>query len=190
MTKATKNTTKAAKPFKAGSTVKKAKTTSKTELLGIIAQLASLHQGSAPLDLVARRAAYGNVNNPSFKKAIQRASKQGLLEVEHTTVRLTDLGIAQAGDAPDWVQSNAQAQGKMKEDLTPKMQKVFDMILEDGGQPKSLTMLATRMGYPNAKDKGFKKLMSRIRLKGCIDFVDSDKVQASDMAYPTGRDEV
>jgi hypothetical protein len=132
-----------------------------------------LHKGAAPLDLVARRAAYGKANNPSFKKAIQRAGQQGLLVAENNTGQLTDLGISQAGDAPDWVQSNAQAQAKMKEDLTPKMRIVFDMILEDGGQPKSCTMLATRLEYPNAKDKGFKKLLSRMRLKGCIDFVDS-----------------
>lgn len=167
MTKSAKNNKKAS-AVKAGSTVKKAKTTTKTELLEIIAQLASLHKGAAPLDLVARRAAYGNATNPSFKKAIQRAGKQGLLMVENNTVQLTDLGIFQAGDAPDWVQSNSQAQAKMKEVLTPKMRIVFDMILEDGGQPKSCTMLATRLEYPNTKDKGFKKLLTACARRGAL----------------------
>jgi hypothetical protein len=80
---------------------KKVKATSKTMLLGVIAQLGPMHHGAVPRELVARRAGYGNATTAAFKIALTRAAKRGHVDIksDKATVSLTDSGRDEAGDA-------------------------------------------------------------------------------------------
>lgn len=190
--KASSTFAKTSKPSKSGN--KKVKTTSKEELLGVIAHIASLHHGKAPLDLVARRSGYGKADNPSIKKALQRAAAKGLLIVHNKggddTIELTDDGREQAGDASDFFLTNATAQAKIKQDLSPNMKVVFDFLvnqLGNGVRVVSRQVIADMLDYPSGpKDGGFQKLLCRMKLAQAIDFVGKDDIQLSDAANPEG----
>lgn len=163
---------------------KKAKTTSKEELLGIITQLSSLHKGAAPLNKVSRRAGYGDASNPSFRKALKRASNQDLLVVEGDTVKVTGKGQEMAGDAPDCAFTNALAQSKIKETLSPKMIIAFDYVVGQHPNPAARCALASELGYTSDGDGAFKKLLTRMRALDAIEFVDKDEVKLSATALP------
>lgn len=166
---------------------KKLKATSKTMLLGIIAQLALFHGGKAPRELVARRAGYGNATTPAFKMALKRAAKRGHVDIrsDKETVELTESGREEAGNVPDLPTSNEEVHEKIKADLSPKMTEVFDLIKD--GRPYPRSDLANRLGYESAKEAGFKMLLKRIRDKGYIDFIETHSVELSDTCFPMGR---
>ncbi|CAB9511742.1 expressed unknown protein [Seminavis robusta] len=193
MTKASSPTTKkkektAAKGGKTtakDSAAKKSKATSKNELLGVIAQLGLMHDGKPPRDLVARRAGYGSGDNPSFKKALLRASKRDHVDLsDKLVVSLTEKGQQEAGDPPE-LPTNKAAQEKILEELTAKMKTAFELMRD--GKVHLRTDLAEKLGYDSAKEQGFKKLLDRIRLKGYLEAVDKDSVQLSDLCFPNGR---
>jgi hypothetical protein len=71
------------------------------------------------------------------------------------------------------------------EDLTAKVAEAFDLMAD--GKPHARTELAAKLGYPDAKVQGFKKLLDRIKLKGYINRVDQDALQLSDVCFPVGR---
>ena len=172
----------------ATTTVAKKKTTaSKNALLGVIAQLAPLHQGKPPRDLVARRAGYGNGSNPSFKKALNRAKNKAYVDLSNNTVvTLTELGQQEAGDPPD-IATNEQAQETIMKELSSKMQDAFKLLQD--GKVHHRADLAKTMGYDTEKNQGFRKLLDRIRLKGYLDNVGKESVRLSDLCYPNGRDD-
>jgi len=166
---------------------KKMTATSKTMLLSVIANLAPLHGGAPPRELVARRAGYGNAKTPAFKMALKRAEKRGHVDLsEKTTVALTDLGYEQVGSSPDQtLPSNEETHAKIKSELSPKMNIVFDFLQD--GQMYSRHSIALSLGYTSEKEAGFKMLMNRIRDKGYLEFVDKISVQLSDVCFPMGR---
>ena len=184
----TNTTTKKSTKSTTTTTVTKKKTTaSKNALLGVIAQLAPLHQGKPPRDLVARRAGYGNGSNPSFKKALNRAKNKAYVDLtENMVVTLTELGQQEAGDPPE-IATNEQAQETIMKELSSKMQDAFK-ILQDGKVHPRVD-LAKMMGYDTEKNQGFKKLLDRIRLKGYLDNVGKESVRLSDLCYPNGRND-
>ncbi len=193
----TSNTTKPCKRRRSGNITTMPKTAAKTpaektsttknQLLGVIAQLDPFHNGKPPRDLVARRAGYGNAMNPSFKKALSRASKRNHLDLsDKSNVTLTASGLEEAGDAPDWLKSNDDAHTKIQEELTPAMRKVFELVKD--GKRHSRSEIASSLEYPSVKHQGFKKLLDRIRLKGYLEFVDKEFIQLSDICFPAGRD--
>ena len=132
-------------PTKKASSAKKTSTCSASELLGVIAQIAALHGGKAPRELVAKRAGYGSADNGSFKKALSRAAKKDLLDnSDKEVLDLTDKGREEAGDAPP-VETNEDAHDKIKEDLSDKMQEAFDLLAD--GKPHTREELVSAMGY-------------------------------------------
>lgn len=178
-----KRSSSASKPTAA----KKSKGCTKEQLFGVIAKLASLHNGKPPRDLVARHAGYVNAENGSFKKALYRASKDNLIDLsEKDVVWLTELGQAEAGD-PLEMETNEQAQEGILKDLSPKMQEVFKLLQD--GQAHLRTEIASTLKYENEQHQGFKKLLCRIREKGYLNFVDKDSIQLADICFPNGRDE-
>jgi hypothetical protein len=174
-------------PTKKASSTKKTSTCTASELLGVIAQVAVLHGGKAPRDLVAKRAGYGTADNDSFKKALSRAAKKGLLDrSDKRVLDLTDKGREEAGDAPP-VKTNEDAHNKIKEELSDKMQEAFALMTD--GKAHTREELASAMKYPDIKHQGFRKLLDRIKGKGYLDYVDKDTVRLSDVCFPQGRDE-
>ena len=166
---------------------KKLNATSKTELLGVIANLAPFHGGNPPRELVARRAGYGNAKTPAFKMAIKRAEKRGQLDLsDKQAISLTELGSAEAPDVAAVFGSNEQAHEKIKSELSPKMKEAFDLLHD--GQPCLRSTIASRLEYKSEKEPAFKMLLNRIRDKGFLDFIDKFSVQLSDVCFPMGRD--
>ncbi|KAL3907124.1 MAG: hypothetical protein SGARI_003693 [Bacillariaceae sp.] len=165
---------------------KKNSTCTAKELLGVIGQLGLLHKGKPPRDLVARRAGYaGGAENASFKKAISRAAKKGLLDTSDKAVlELTDAGRDEAGDPPK-LETNEEAHDRIKADLSTKMVKAFGLLQD--GQPHTLLELAEGLGYESAKEQGFKKLLDRIKAKGYLEYTDNrESVQLTDICFPAG----
>ena len=180
---------KTSKPkAKAKSTgAKTKKSTGKNQLLGVIAQLAPLHSGKPPRDLVARRAGYGSGDNPSFKKALSRASQRDHVDLsDKLVVFLTTLGKDEAGEAPA-IKSNKEAQETILNDLTAGQKTAFG-ILQDG-KIHQRSDLATKLGYASEKEQGFKKLVDRISRQGYLNKLGKDSLQLSDLCFPNGRDE-
>ena len=170
---------------KAG-TAKAKKPLGKNSLLGVIAQLAPLHNGQPPRDLVARRAGYGSGDNPSFKKALSRASKKNFVDLsEKMVVFLTDMGKNEAGDAPA-LKTNEECQEAILADLSRGKQTEAFRLLQDG-KVHQRSDLAIKLGYSSEKDGGFKKLLDRIRVSGYLENVDKESVQLSDICFPNGR---
>lgn len=166
---------------------KKLNATTKAALLRVIAQLSPLHQGKPPRELVARRAGYGSATTPAFKMALKRAAKRGHVDIvaDKTTVELTESGREEAGDASENLATNEETHDKIKSDLSPKMNEVFELIKD--GEPHLRSVIATTLGYMNEKEAAFKMLLNRIRKKGYLDFIDKQSIQLSDICFPTGR---
>lgn len=165
---------------------KKLNATSKTMLLGVIAQLSPFHGGKAPRELVARRAGYGNAKSNAFKMALKRASKRGHVDLsDKETVQLTELGLGEAGGAPDCLGSNEETHDKIKSDLSPKRKEVFELIKD--GKVYLRSFIATSLGYQSEKENAFKMLLKRIQDKGYLNFVDKESVQLSEICFPMGR---
>lgn len=138
--------------------------------------------------MVARRAGYGSGDNPSFKKALLRASKKNYVDLsEKMVVFLTDLGKGEAGDAPA-IETNKEAQEAILADLPNGKQREVFGLLQDG-KVHQRADLATKLGYGSEKEGAFKKVMNRIRSSGYIDNIDKESVQLSDLCFPNGRDE-
>ena len=176
---------------KKATTVKKSKTTScsREQLLGIIAQLAPLHGGKVPLDLVAKRGGYGSADNGSFKKALSRAASSGLVAIsDKEVIELTAKGKENAGEAPP-IESNDDCHAKIKAELSGKKLEFFE-LLEDGKRYLR-SEIALKMGYDtDAKSQGaFKKLSSRLRDDSYLEVIGKDYIQLSDVCFPHGRDE-
>jgi len=187
MTKTATSPTKSKAPAKAKTTAtKKAKATSKSQLLGVINQLAPLHDGKPPRDLVAQRAGYGDGNNGSFKKALFRASKRGQVDLsDKSSVFLTEKGQQEAGDVPE-LPTNKEAQEAILEELTSKRKEAFELL--NDGKVYLRSDIAAKLGYESEKHQGFKKLLDRIKAMGYLDYPDKDSVQLSDTCFPNGRD--
>lgn len=174
-----------AKAKSSGAKTKKA--TGKNQLLGVIAQLAPLHNGKPPRDLVARRAGYGSGDNPSFKKALSRASQKDMVDLsDKMVVFLTTLGKDEAGEAPA-IKTNKEAQEVILNELPAKQKEAFGSLQD--GKVHQRSSLATKLGYASEKEQGFKKLIDRISAQGYLDKLDKESVQLSDLCFPNGRDE-
>lgn len=167
--------------------VKKHGTCSKAQLLGVIGQVSALYNGAAPKDKVAIRTGYGNAKAQAFTKAISRLQKSDHIRTDRENIYLTQQGQTEAGDATDLPMSNEEAQTKIRDDLTPKMQEVFDLL--DTGITLTRVDLAAKLKYNSAKEQGFTKLLSRMSQKGYLE-LDDDKihVRLDDVAFPFGRD--
>ena len=185
----TNSTSKNVSAHKKGTLTSKSKgkgTVTQEQLLGVIAHVASLHQGKAPLSKVARQLGYGGETNGSFKKALNRKKKAGLLSYDSTAVWLMEAGRSLAGDASEYILTNQKAQEKIMEDVTPSMKKAAMFLIN--GKPVTLGMLATHLEYDGVT-AGFKKLVNRMKLKDLVESVGKDQVQLTGIAFPEGRPE-
>ena len=169
---------------------KKIRKTTREGLLAIIQQVAALHKGSAPLDLVARRAGYGNAKNLSFRKALKRATAWVDLLSKPNAVKLTELGKAQVGgsgnNAPDEVETTQQAHDMILRELTPTMKKAFHYLWSRGAAC-SRADLAKHLGYQSKAEEAFKKLVNRMKVKGVMDEDGKDGVCLADMIHQTSK---
>ena len=90
-----------------------------------------------------------------------------------------------AGDPPA-LESNEEAQDAILAQLSSKMQNAFKLLQD--GKPKTRTFLAQELNYDSTANQGFKKLLTRIKAQGFLDFVDKESVQLADVCFPNGRD--
>lgn len=183
MTKTNNSSSKAATVKKANTTsVKKSKKPvvgSKKKILMAIAGL-RLTSGD-DVDRKTVQGIAGMKSKGSFDTTLLNMKKDGLIEYTTTTVRLTQAGLDELGDAAIIPATNEGIQDALKDTIKQKKSKeIFDILTD--GKAYSKAEIAKKLGVEENKSFGtYLSALSKVSEK-----VDG-KIRLKDEAFPIGR---
>ena len=118
----------------------------------------------------------------TFPVTLSNLKKQGLIEYDKTSIRLTTKGREKATvvDIPD--NESIQQELKAKHKLGGKQGKLFDMLLD--GESHDRAHVAESVGYTNKAT--FAVALSNMKKMGIIEY-DKHTIKLTDICFPFGR---